>query len=110
MAKKNVRQEIILDMDQFLITYAATILNPNDNLSQIVSDAAKGDINKLDDLFKDNGFGRINKFYNVGVGSLRNNNLGISEEDLKQKADQLAKDAINYLGSNSAFFEKWRTD
>lgn len=58
MAKKNMRQEIIIDMDEFIVTYAATLLDPNENLSQLVYNTAKDDITKWDDLFHDQGFGR----------------------------------------------------
>ncbi|WP_268912434.1 hypothetical protein [Lentilactobacillus sp. SPB1-3] len=108
MAKTD--QEIILDMDEFLITYAATILNPDDNVSQIVYDAAKDDLNQLDTLFKDDGYGRVNKFYDIGMGHIRDTNLDITDEELKRQANTLTKDAIHYLGGHIAFFEKWRTD
>ncbi|GAY73498.1 hypothetical protein [Lentilactobacillus kosonis] len=110
MANEKTNQEIILDMDEFLITYAATILNPDDNVSRIVYDAAKDDLNQLDALFKDNGFGRTNKFYDIGMGHIRDINLDIADEELVKQADSLAKEAITYLGSHTDFFEKWRTD
>lgn len=109
MARKNRKQDIIIDMDEFIVTYAATLLDPKKNLSQIVYDAAKDDITKLDDLFKDNGFGRQNKFFNIGEGFVRDYD-GLDAEEAKTRATQLANEAIDYLGKNTAYFERWRTD
>ncbi|MBU9789467.1 hypothetical protein KOM07_07950 [Lentilactobacillus sp. G22-6] len=109
MAKKNMKKEIMLDMDEFIVTYAATLLDPNKNLSQLVYDTARDDLTKMDDLFKDNGFGRKNKFHNIGEGFLRDY-YNLDEEEAKKQADQLAKDAMDYLGKNVQFFETWRTD
>ncbi|GHP14398.1 hypothetical protein YK48G_18230 [Lentilactobacillus fungorum] len=108
-SKKQMRNEIIIDMDEFIVTYAATLLDPNKNLSQLVYDTAKEDITKLDDLFKDNGFGRKNKFYNIGEGFLRDYD-NLDAEEAQKQADQLATEAIDYLGKNVSFFERWRTD
>lgn len=109
MAKKNMRQEIIIDMDEFIVTYAATLLDPNENLSKLVYDTAKEDITKWDDLFKDQGFGRKNKFLNIGRGYLRDA-LNLDAEEAEKQGDQLAKEAIEYLGKHTDFFENWRTD
>ncbi|WP_283678942.1 hypothetical protein [Lentilactobacillus sp. Marseille-Q4993] len=110
MAKQNRRRDVIIDMNEFLITYAATILNPADNISADLYNVAKQDYTKIDDLLKDNGYGRKNKFYNIGVGFLRNSTPGISDDDLATEADKLAKEAIDYMGKNEQFFETWRTD
>lgn len=109
MAKQNRRRDIIVDMNEFIVTYAATLLDPSQNLSKLIYDTTKDDITKMDDLFKDNGFGRKNKFINIGEGFLRDWK-GLDEEEAKQQADQLAKDAIDYLGKNTDYFETWRTD
>lgn len=112
MARKSKRKEIreiIIDMNEFIVTYAATLLDPSQNLSQLIYETAKDDLTKMDDLFKDNGFGRKNKFVNIGEGFLRDWQ-GLDEAEAKQQADQLAKEAIDYLGKNADFFETWRTD
>lgn len=96
-------------MDEFIVTYAATLLDPSQNLSKLIYDTARDDLTKMDELFKDNGFGRQNKFVNIGEGFLRDWK-GLDEADAKQQADQLAKDAIDYLGKNADYFETWRTD
>lgn len=109
MAKKNMKREIMIDMNQFIVTYAATLLDPSENLSQQIYDAAKSDIIGMDKLFNDNGFGRKNKFFNIGEGFLRDYK-GLDADQAKPQAEQLAKDAIDYLGKNVNFFETWRTD
>lgn len=105
--KKNYRQEVIIDMIDFLITYGASIIDRNQNVSQIIFDAAKNDLTNLDDLFKDNGYGRTVKFYEIGKGCLHNSQ-NYDEETLVAESDKLAKEAVNYLGSHITEFEKWR--
>ncbi len=107
--EKQMRQEVIIDMNEFLVTYAATILDPKKNISQIVYNTGKDDLTKLDDLFKDNGFGRTNKFVNIGEGFLVDAEHTV-EDAVKDEAQRLAKDAMSYLGSHIDFFETWRTD
>lgn len=50
MAKQNRRRDIIVDMNEFIVTYAATLLDPSQNLSKLIYDTTKDDITKMDDL------------------------------------------------------------
>ena len=52
------REKIVIDMNDFLITYAKTILGPVPDLAQKIYAAGKNDITGLDQLFNDSGYGR----------------------------------------------------
>lgn len=111
MANKTTKQhtDIIIDMNEFLITYAASILSGNENVSQKVYDTAKDDINNLDTLFDDDGFGRQEKFVAIGEGYLRDSEQ-ISGDQLIEETGVLTQDALNYLGNHIDQFEHWRTE
>lgn len=111
MANKTTKQhtDIIIDMNEFLITYAASILGGNENVSQKVYDTAKDDINKLDTLFDDDGFGRQEKFVAIGEGYLRDSEQ-ISGDQLIEETGALTQEALNYLGNHIDQFEHWRTE
>ncbi len=111
MAEKERQREkdIMVDMCEFIVTYAATILDPAENVSQQVYEAAKDDLKKLDTLFRDNGFGRTNKFYDIGEGFLRDYR-NLEGDEAQSEADRLAQDAIDYLGKHVDYFETWRTE
>ncbi|WP_172187645.1 hypothetical protein [Lentilactobacillus kribbianus] len=106
---KKARNNIMIDMNEFLITYAATILTDTTNVSQVVFDTAQADLTDLDDLLDDNGFGRQEKFFAIGEGYLRDSE-NIADDELKVEADQLAHEAIAYLGEHINDFEHWRTE
>ena len=103
------RDDIMIDMNEFLITYAASILGKGGNVSQQVYDTAKDDINNLDTLFDDNGFGREEKFISVGEGYLRDSEH-IDGDQLIEETGVLAQDALTYLGNHVGEFERWRTE
>lgn len=110
MANKVKQHEaIMIDMNEFLITYAASILGKNENVSQKVYDTAKDDINKLDALFDDDGFGRQEKFVAIGEGYLRDSEQ-IDGDQLIEETGELAQEALNYLGTHIEKFERWRTE
>lgn len=106
---KKQREDIMIDMNEFLITYADSILGSNENVSQRVYDTAKEDLNSLDTLFDDDGFGRQEKFVAIGEGYLRDSEQ-ISGDQLIAETGVLTQDALNYLGNHIDQFEHWRTE
>ena len=112
MAKKNekkTRQAIIVDMNDFLMDYAATKLGRQPDLAQKVADAGQADLTGLDQLFKDDGVGRRTKYLELAAGFLRDeagNDTGLPQ-DPESGSEQLAKEAIAYLGSHTTDFDRW---
>ncbi|QMU08174.1 hypothetical protein [Levilactobacillus suantsaii] len=113
MAKKDekrARHAIIVDMNDFLMDYAAGKLGQQANLAQQVAAAGQPDLTGLDDLFKDEGVGRRTKYEEVATGFLRDkDNVNAVEEsnDVKAASTELTKEAIAYLGSHPNEFNKW---
>ncbi|UDM32283.1 hypothetical protein [Lentilactobacillus laojiaonis] len=107
MAKIIDRHAIIVDMDESLIDYGQTVLDAKTNISQAIYDSAKNDINNLDKLFNDQGFGRQDKFYDIGVGYLKDFEPQ-NEQQLSQQSQLLAEEALEYLGKHTNEFENWR--
>ncbi|KRM69853.1 hypothetical protein [Apilactobacillus ozensis] len=107
--KKN-REEIIIDMNDFLITYGASILgNDNKDIAQRVYEAGKNGLNNLDKLFKDNGFGRKEKYYDIGEGYI-SDLYHENPENITDEANKLAKEAMEYLGNNLDKFDHWKAE
>ncbi|MGX6429129.1 hypothetical protein [Levilactobacillus yonginensis] len=113
MAKKNeraARHAIIVDMNDFLMDYAASKLGPKKDLAQQVSAAAKTDLTGLDDLFKDNGVGRRTKYVDLAAGFLRDEADADGEDtehDFTAASEALAKEALAYLNSHAKDFDRW---
>ncbi|NLR10245.1 MULTISPECIES: hypothetical protein [unclassified Levilactobacillus] len=113
MANKNerkARQAIIVDMNDFLMDYAATKLGATADLAQQVATAGKTDLTGLDELFKDNGVGRRTKYLDLASGFLRDeadadNDTASTDFDAATKT--LAQEAIAYLGNHPQDFNRW---
>ncbi|HIW71353.1 MAG TPA: hypothetical protein H9875_01875 [Candidatus Levilactobacillus faecigallinarum] len=112
MAKNNekkARHDIIVDMNDFLMDYAATKLGKKAGLAQQVAAAGQPDLTGLDDLFKDNGVGRRTKYLEVATGFLRDEadiDAALAK-DPEGEAAQLAQEAMTYLSSHTSDFDRW---
>ncbi|PTM24053.1 hypothetical protein DA798_02195 [Lactobacillus sp. PFC-70] len=112
MAKKNekkARHDIIVDMNDFLMDYAATKLGRQPDLAKQVATAGQPDLTGLDQLFNDHGVGRRTKYLELATGFLRDEsdidaNLA---KDLTGESQQLAQEAIAYLGNHTQDFDRW---
>ena len=102
------RRDAIVDMDDFLVTYGAEILGINHpQLSKSIANAASNGLRGLDTLFHDNGFGRTQKFFDIGEGFI-NDAYGITGDQAHQMAIQLSQEAIRFLGTNAQRFDHWK--
>ena len=111
MAKKKQREarhQAIVDMNDFLFNYAHKTLPdvPLDQLAEKVISAAKPDLKGLDGLFHDNGIGREDNFYAIGLGFVKDY-YDLGGEQAKQETDKLAEEALAYLGGHSSDFVRW---
>ncbi|CAJ1229134.1 hypothetical protein LZY01_06470 [Levilactobacillus zymae] len=113
MAKKNekkARHDIIVDMNDFLMDYAAVKLGRQPNLAQQVAKAGQPDLTGLDELFKDNGIGRRTKYEEIATGFLWDEEdvNAVKETDaMKQESAALTQEAIVYLGNHAQDFDRW---
>lgn len=109
-SEKKARHAIIVDMNDFLMDYAATKLGEKPDLAQQVATAGKDNLNGLDDLFKDNGVGRRTKYLDLASGFLRDEADAEDEDaptDIDAATQALAQEAINYLSSHPKEFNRW---
>ncbi|WP_203641041.1 hypothetical protein [Levilactobacillus andaensis] len=113
MANKNERAErhaIIVDMNDFLMDYAAEKLGKQPDLAQKVAAAAKADLTGLDQLFKDDGVGRRTKYLDLAAGFLRDE-ADADEDDQKHDftaaSETLGNEAIAYLANHAQDFDRW---
>lgn len=112
-SEKKERQAIIIDMNDFLMDYAAIKLGKQHDLAQRVSAAAKDDLTKLDELFKDNGIGRRTKYLDLAAGFLRDKADAEGESDnqnFDQESQQLGQEAMAYLASHAQDFDRWEDE
>jgi hypothetical protein len=111
MAKKKEREarhSAIVDMNDFLFNYAHKTL-PETKLTDLTStlvNATKGGIHGLDDLFHDNGIGREDNFYAIGLGFVKDF-YDLDGEQAKQETDKLAQEALAYLANHGNDFVRW---
>ncbi|ANZ57831.1 hypothetical protein BGL34_03380 [Fructilactobacillus lindneri] len=110
MSKKKLerqeREKIAIDMNDFLIKYAESILGPKPDLAQQLYEAGKNDLTGLDKLLEDDGYGRKNQYENLAQGFICDF-YHIEPEDGQQEKAELAREAINYLGKNANKFNQW---
>ncbi|WP_341778904.1 hypothetical protein [Levilactobacillus sp. HBUAS70063] len=109
-SERKARQAMIVDMNDFLMDYAATKLGAKADLAQQVATAGKNDLTGLDDLFKDNGIGRRTKYLDLASGFLRDEadaDGDAASTDFAAATQTLAKEAIAYLGSHPQEFNRW---
>lgn len=114
MSKKKIerkqRQNIIIDMNDFIIKYAATMLGENKtNLAQQIYEAGKDNVKGLDKLFNDAGYGRKKQYENIAEGYVCNF-YHVMPDQTKPEVDRLTKEAMNYLGSHADEFNRWREE
>lgn len=108
MAKKNeraARHAIIVDMNDFLMDYAAAKLGAQPDLAQQVAAAAQPDLTGLDTLLKDDGVGRRTKYLDVAAGFLRDE--ADTPHDFTAASEALAHEAITYLAQHAKDFDRW---
>ncbi|MCF6514706.1 hypothetical protein GSH19_00700 [Lactobacillus sp. S2-2] len=105
-----LRNNIIIDMNDFIIKYAENILDVSKNdLAEQIYEAAKDDVKGLDQLFNDNGYGRTTKYTDIAEGFLCNSNH-VGPEEVETEAQKLVNEAIEYLGKNAQSFDQWRAE
>ncbi|MCL0318713.1 hypothetical protein [Apilactobacillus xinyiensis] len=108
--ERKSREDIIIDMNDFLITYGTSILgDENKDIAKRVYAAGKDNLENLDKLFKDNGFGRKEKYYDIGEGYI-SDLCHETPENISAEADKLAKEAMIYLGNNIEKFDHWKAE
>ena len=113
MAKKNeraARHAIIVDMNDFLMDYAADKLGAQPDLAQQVAAAAQPDLTGLDTLLKDDGVGRRTKYLDVAAGFLRDEadaDEADTPHDFTAASEALAHEAITYLAQHAKDFDRW---
>jgi len=111
--EKAARHAIIVDMNDFLMDYAANKLGKQPDLAEKVAAAAKNDLSELDSLFKDNGVGRRTKYLDLAAGFLRDEADADDEDtshDFTAASDALAKEAMAYLSSHTNEFDRWEEE
>lgn len=109
-SENELRQNVIVDMNDFLLEYAAKKLGNREDLAEVVYQAAKDDINGLDTLFKDNGEARKHIYEAVGAGFISDFYAGETPEEVEKQADKLAIDAIHYLGRHEQQLDEWKNN
>ncbi|MHA8263320.1 hypothetical protein ACYATO_06445 [Lactobacillaceae bacterium Melli_B3] len=113
MKKKTEREErrkAIIDMNDFLLTYAIDVLpDGTKDIAGTVYDAAKNNLNDLDALFNDGGLGRTLKYLDIAEGCARNL-YDIQDAEAEQEAQRIGKEAVAYLGSHAKEFNHWLSE
>lgn len=104
--EKQARQDIIIDMNDFLITYAKTILGPVPDLAQQVYAAGKDNLSGLDQLFNDAGYGRKQKYEAIAQGFVCNF-YHVEPADTKDDVNKLTTEAMRYLGKHPEKLNHW---
>ena len=105
---KRENRKAIIDMDDFLMTYASAILGVGTpQLAERIYSAANGQLTGLDQLFRDHGFGRKQKFFNIGEGFI-NDLYQITGPRAHSMASVLARRAISFLGAHAKEFDHWK--
>ena len=106
---KKEDMKAIIDMDDFLVTYAATVLGEGDpNLSQKVYRAGSNNLQGLDRLFHDNGFGRIHKYVEVAQGFVSDLYNNLDKQAARAKVHSIIHQAMAYLGAHAKEFNHWK--
>ena len=105
---KQENHKAIVDMNDFLVTYGATILGEESrNLSQRIYQAGAHDLRGLDQLFHDHGFGRKQKYLNVAEGFV-NDLYPYQGEQVKTAANRLTHEAMRNLGAHAEKYNYWK--
>ncbi|HJE86486.1 hypothetical protein KB236_07060 [Levilactobacillus brevis] len=109
-SERKARHAMIVDMNDFLMDYAAAKLGAKADLAQQVATAGKNDLSGLDDLFKDNGVGRRTKYLDLASGFLRDEadaEGDTASTDFDAQIKAMGQEAIDYLGSHPQEFNRW---
>ncbi|USS86165.1 hypothetical protein [Fructilactobacillus cliffordii] len=110
MSKKKLerqeREKIVTDMNEFLITYAKSVLAKDSNLAAQLYQAAKDDVTGLDGLFNDGGYGRKERYENIAQGFICNY-YHIEPEDGNAEKQDLINEAVRYLGRHQDQLNRW---
>lgn len=104
--EKDARKEAMIDMDEFLIKYGNKIIPHQEDLVKTLYETASNGLEALDELFKDDGFGRTENFLDVAKGFLVDY-YNMDPKDTDVEAEKLGREAIDYLGKHLDDFIKW---
>ena len=109
-SKNERKHQVIVDMNDFLLEYAAKKIGNKDDLAEIVYKAGKDDLKGLDDLFKDQGEGRLKSYLAVGEGAISDEPSVTDQETAESRAETLTKEAMAYLGKHLQEFDTWKNN
>ncbi|KRK96954.1 hypothetical protein FD04_GL001810 [Secundilactobacillus odoratitofui DSM 19909 = JCM 15043] len=109
-SENEIRQNVIIDMNDFLLEYGTKKLGHRDDLAEVIYQAAKDDLHGLDTLFKDQGEARQHVYEAVGEGFIADYFSDLSESEIAAKTDELALDAIKYLGKHEQELDAWKNN
>ncbi|WP_282803543.1 hypothetical protein [Secundilactobacillus kimchicus] len=113
MTKQNeskTRHNVIIDMNDFILEYAARRLGNKNDLAETVYNAAKNDLKGLDTLFNDQGEAREHVYTAVAEGFISDDQPALDQAQAKQAADKMAVEAMGYLGSHLSDFDRWKNN
>ncbi|PWG00584.1 hypothetical protein DCM90_03920 [Levilactobacillus bambusae] len=105
-------------MNDFLMDYAGRKFGRTPGLAQRVYDAGKNDLTGLDTLFEDDGVGRRTKYLEIAAGNVRNMNderngvdsQPLTDDNIRDRSQALAEEAMAYLGGHTTDFDRWEDD
>ncbi|KRN29485.1 hypothetical protein IV38_GL000370 [Lactobacillus selangorensis] len=105
--EKKERHAAIVDMNDFMMNYAATKFPKEKNdLAEKIYAAGKDDVKGLDTLFNDQGLGRKQNYLEIAEGFLVDF-YGMSAEEAAAEAPKMAQEAMQELGSHTKDFDDW---
>lgn len=107
-SERELKESVIVDMNDFLMEYGAKKLGNRDDLAEVIYKAAKDDVKGLDTLFKDNGEARERIYKAIGQGFLSDYESGKSAEQIDQDSESLVQQAIHYLGKHEKDLDNWK--
>lgn len=107
-SERELKESVIVDMNDFLMEYGAKKLGNREDLAEVIYNAAKDDIKGLDTLFKDNGEAREKIYKAVGEGFLSDYEGDKSADQINEESKSLVHQAINYLGKNEKKMDDWK--
>ncbi|USS88361.1 hypothetical protein M3M39_02475 [Fructilactobacillus hinvesii] len=104
--ERQEREKIVTDMNEFLVTYAKSVLPADSNLAKQLYDAAHQDVTGLDSLFNDGGYGRKERYENIAQGFICDY-YHIEPENGAEEKKELVKEAVRYLGRHEDQLNRW---
>ena len=105
---KKENKKVIVDMNDFLVTYGAEILGEeSQHLAQRIYQAGATNLKGLDQLFHDHGFGRKQKYINIAEGFVRDL-YSYQGSQVKAAAHHLTRAAMRNLGAHANKYNYWK--